>query len=138
MQFITNSVDETYELAEKIALMLVGKEIIILDGELGAGKTTFTKGLAKALGVAEEVTSPTFVLMKEYKGKFNLCHFDMYRIENVDELAELGFEDYFYDDNICIIEWNKIATFLHRPIVIKIERLDENIRRFEINGLYSD
>lgn len=133
MKFITNNVDETYEFAKKIAKNLAGGEIIVLDGDLGAGKTTFTKGLTKALGVLEEVTSPTFVLMKEYRGsKFDICHFDMYRIENAGELEELGFDEYFYGQNVCVIEWNKISSFPRTPITIKIKRLTDGSRSFDV------
>lgn len=133
MLFETKSPKETFKLAKNIASKLVGGEIIILEGELGAGKTTFTKGIAKALGIDEEVTSPTFVLMKEYEGRLKLYHFDLYRIENQDELEELGFSDYMYDKNgVCIIEWNKFKDFPVAPLYVKIDRIDDNSRSFNI------
>lgn len=133
MKFITKSEEETVELAKKIASEFVGGEIVVLEGDLGAGKTTFTKGLAEALQVTEQITSPTFVLVKGYKGRFPLYHFDMYRIENVTELDELGFDEYFYEEeNICVIEWNKVTSFPRKPMLIKIERIDDNSRSIEI------
>ncbi len=104
-------IDGTYALAAKIADILDGGEIILLDGELGAGKTTFTKGLAKALGVTEEVTSPTFTILNVYEsGRLRLNHLDMYRVESADELAELGIEDCMDDESVTVVEWNKFEN----------------------------
>lgn len=136
MLFITKNEEETYELASKIAAGLIGGEIIILEGELGAGKTTFTKGLAKALGVTEEITSPTFIMMKEYEGRLKLYHFDLYRIEDECELEELGFSDYMYNEGVCVIEWNKFKKFPVPPIHIKIEYIDENSRSFDVEWTF--
>lgn len=132
-EFISNSVKDTYYLAQRLASTLKGGEIIVLEGELGAGKTTFTKGLAESLWIDENtVTSPTFTIMKSYKGKFKLYHFDMYRIENEQELDELGFEEFFNDsEGICVIEWNKYKN-LNNVINIIIERINENSRKFTI------
>lgn len=132
-KYISKSVEDTYELAESIARNLKGGEVILLNGNLGAGKTTFTKGLAKALGVEEVVTSPTFTFMKEYKGRLNLYHFDMYRAEDEDELYELGLNDYLYMDGVCVIEWNKFEN-VPNPIVIDVKTLDENSREFVISS----
>lgn len=90
------NIEETYALAKQIASTLKGGEVILLSGDLGAGKTTFTKGLAKALGIDDEVTSPTFTILNVYEdGRLKLNHLDMYRVESADELAELGIEDCF-------------------------------------------
>lgn len=132
MLFVTKNEQQTYELAAKIASGLVGGEIIVLEGELGAGKTTFAKGLAKALDIKEEVTSPTFILMKEYEGRLKLYHFDLYRIENEEELEEMGFKDFLYEGGVCVIEWNKFKNFPMPPIYINIERIDDNSRSIEI------
>ena len=90
IKYISKSVEETYALAKSIADKLKGGEVILLNGDLGAGKTTFTKGLAKALEVDDVVTSPTFTFMKEYLGRLPLYHFDMYRVSDEEELYELG------------------------------------------------
>lgn len=132
--FISKNVEDTYELANKIASKLYGGDIILLNGDLGAGKTTFTKGLAKALGVEEVVTSPTFTFMKEYHGRIPLYHFDMYRVEDEDELYELGLNEYLYMQGVCVIEWNKFED-IKNPIVINIKTMNDDKRYFEISGI---
>lgn len=126
------SVAETYDLAEKLADTLKGGEIILLNGDLGAGKTTFTKGLAEALGVVEEVTSPTFTIMNVYtSGRLKLNHLDMYRVESSDELYELGIsESVGESDAVTVIEWNKFDNLDGRIISIDIKALGENEREF--------
>lgn len=127
------SVDETYALAKKVADTLDGGEILLLDGDLGAGKTTFTKGLAKALGVKEEVTSPTFTILNVYEdGRLKLNHLDMYRVESSDELAELGIEECFDEDAVTVIEWNKFEHFDGKVIKISVKTLGETKREYDI------
>lgn len=128
-----NSVDETYALAKKVADTLDGGEVLLLDGDLGAGKTTFTKGLAKALGVKEEVTSPTFTILNVYEdGRLKLNHLDMYRVESSDELAELGIEECFDEDAVTVIEWNKFEHFDGKVIKISVKTLGETKREYDI------
>lgn len=132
-KYVSHSVEDTYRLAKTIADKLKGGEVILLNGNLGAGKTTFTKGLAKALGIDEVVTSPTFTFMKEYSGRLNLYHFDMYRAEDEDELYELGLSEYLYDSSgVCVIEWNKFCN-LSSYISIDVKTLEEDTREFEIS-----
>lgn len=132
MEYIVKSVEETYALAKKIADNLKGGEIILLNGDLGAGKTTFTKGLAKALGINDVVTSPTFTFMKQYlSGRIPLYHFDMYRVEEEYELYELGLSEYLYLNGVCVIEWNKFEN-IENPIVINITLNEDLSRKFEI------
>lgn len=127
------SVDETYALAKKVADTLDGGEVLLLDGDLGAGKTTFTKGLAKALGVKEEVTSPTFTILNVYEdGRLKLNHLDMYRVESADELAELGIEECFDEDAVTVIEWNKFEHFDGKVIKISVKTLCETKREYDI------
>ena len=132
---VVKNLKQTAVLAKKFAKTLVGGSVILLSGELGAGKTTFTKSLFKALGVKEEVTSPTFTLLKEYKTKkFELNHFDMYRIENENEALEFGVLDYFNNKNaINVVEWyQKIDGLIpENYILIKINKLGEFEREFE-------
>jgi tRNA threonylcarbamoyladenosine biosynthesis protein TsaE len=98
------SVEETLHIAKSLATHLQGGEVITLTGDLGAGKTSFTQGLAKGLGVQRHVNSPTFTLIKEYKGaSLALYHMDVYRID--DEFEEMGFDEYFYGSGVCVIEW---------------------------------
>ncbi len=134
MEYISNSVNDTTKFAEKIANNLEGKEIILLNGDLGTGKTTFTKALFAALGVKDIVTSPTFAFMKEYNAKFKLSHYDMYRVENEDELWELGITDNLYESGVAVIEWNKFTEFPEDKKIIKIdiEKLGDSSRKFVI------
>ena len=111
MIVITHTVQETEELARKIASEIKGGEVLLLNGTLGAGKTTFTKGFAKALGVKKTVVSPTFTIIKEYEGtSLTLYHIDMYRIEDEDEIYELGIEELYRSDSVTVIEWNKMEV----------------------------
>ena len=127
------NVEETYALAKRIADTFQGGEVILLNGDLGAGKTTFTKGLAKALGIEDEVTSPTFTILNVYEdGRLKLNHLDMYRVDSADELAELGIEDCFDDESVTVIEWNKFERFDGKVIEINITPTGENERVFDV------
>lgn len=132
-EYVCPNVEKTYALAEKIADTLTGGETIVLQGDLGAGKTTFTKGLAIALGVKEEVTSPTFTIMNVYEGdRFTLNHLDMYRIGEEEDLSELGVEESFSEDAVTVIEWNKFKNLTGRVINVKIETVGENERKISV------
>lgn len=135
MIFVSESINDTYKIAEKVARKCKGGEIILLNGELGAGKTTFTKGFAKALNVKNNVTSPTFTIMKSYYGDLTLRHFDMYRINDEEELEELGFDDYFYGNDVCLVEWNKVKFIEKNVITVNIEYSGENERTITIEGV---
>lgn len=135
MKFLSHSAEETFAFAKRVADKLKGGEIILLNGDLGAGKTTFTKGLARALGVKETVTSPTFTYVKEYDGRLTLYHFDMYRVSDADEVYELGLEEYFYKGGVVIVEWNKFDD-VRNPIIINVKSLGGNLREFEIQDEY--
>ena len=134
------NIEETAQFAEKLANSLQGDEIILLSGDLGAGKTTFTKCLAKALGVNDIVTSPTFAFMREYFGKYKLSHYDMYRAEDEDELVELGISDNLEEEGICVIEWNKFTELPNtkRIINIHIGKTGESSREFVVEGDYDE
>ena len=134
-KFISSSPEETEAVAEKLACTLKGTEIIAMFGGLGAGKTAFTRGLARGLGIDEGVSSPTFALVNEYSGKFNLYHFDMYRVGSWDDLYSTGFFDY-QDNGVMIIEWSEnIIEFLpENHITVTINTLDENTREIIIDG----
>ena len=132
MKFVSHSVNDTYAFAKRVADKLKGGEVIILRGDLGAGKTTFTKGLAKALGVEETVTSPTFTYVKEYYGRLPLYHFDMYRVADADEVYELGLEEYFYKGGVVVVEWNKFDD-VKDPLVIDVKAVGEGVREFNVN-----
>jgi len=132
---ITRSAQETMALGEKIAKTLNPGAFIGLKGDLGTGKTVFTKGIAKGLGVREflYVNSPTFVIIKEYKGKVPLYHFDVYRL-NGDELDSVGYEDYFYGKGVTIVEWvEKLGENIPKNIIeVRFAHIDENSRKIEI------
>lgn len=139
-----NNLKQTQKLAKKFAKTLVGGEVVLLNGDLGAGKTTFTKFVAKALGVKDEVTSPTFTIMKQYQGKkLKLLHFDMYRIESADESIGFGFDDYIKNRDygaVIFIEWSERVTQLieGESIVVDIKRVDENKRLFSIERVQNE
>ncbi len=139
MQHKSNSVTETYAIAKTLADKLCGGEVILLNGDLGAGKTTFTKGLAEALGIKKTVSSPTFTIIKEYGGgRLFLYHIDMYRIENCGELEELGIEDVFCNDAVTVIEWNKLTDLEGKIITIDIEKVSDSARIYHINESYNN
>lgn len=104
-RIICNSIEETDKIGYKIGKLLEKGDIVCLAGDLGAGKTTLTKSIARGLGIDEEVTSPTFTIINEYDGRVPVYHFDVYRIMNIDEMYDIGYEEYFYGDGICIVEW---------------------------------
>ena len=133
MKMISRCEKDTFALAADIAKTLRAGDVILLHGELGAGKTTFTKGLAKALGIEETVTSPTFNYVKEYQGgRLPLFHFDMYRVSDADEVYELGLEEYFYRGGVVVVEWNKFDG-IERPIEVSIRSLGGDVREIEID-----
>ncbi|NLM04132.1 MAG: tRNA (adenosine(37)-N6)-threonylcarbamoyltransferase complex ATPase subunit type 1 TsaE [Clostridiales bacterium] len=99
---------ETERLGNKLATLVEPGDIICLIGDLGAGKTTFTKAFALGLDIKEDVTSPTFTLIQEYEGRIPLYHFDVYRIKNIMEMEDIGYDEYFYGDGVCIIEWAQL------------------------------
>ncbi|MDZ7370828.1 MAG: tRNA (adenosine(37)-N6)-threonylcarbamoyltransferase complex ATPase subunit type 1 TsaE [candidate division KSB1 bacterium] len=102
---LTRSAEETRQVAADFAGRLQGGDIVCISGELGTGKTTFIQGICRALGVKDAVTSPTFTLINEYSGRLRIFHFDFYRIDSEKEALDLGIEDYFYSDGVCLLEW---------------------------------
>ena len=138
LEIVTTCANETIAVAEKIGNMLTGGEVIAYKGDLGAGKTTFTKGLAKGMGIDADVTSPTFAIVNEYscKNKPTLYHFDMYRITNEDDLFATGFFDYLDGKNVLAIEWseNIIDSLPKDTITVDIQTIDENKRKITVFG----
>ncbi|RCW62200.1 tRNA (adenosine(37)-N6)-threonylcarbamoyltransferase complex ATPase subunit type 1 TsaE [Saliterribacillus persicus] len=120
--FETNTEDETKALAERLAVLVKPGDVLTLEGGLGAGKTTFTKGLGAGLGVRRTINSPTFTIIKEYMGEIPLYHMDVYRLEDSDE--DIGFDDYFNGIGVTVVEW---ATFIEE--FLPKERLDISIFR---------
>ena len=140
-EFIVGSVEETFQIANKIAGCIHKPVIILLHGDLGAGKTHFVKGFAKALGCEDLVTSPTFTIMNEYLGgKFPIYHFDMYRLQDCEEARMLGFDEYFDTNSlkgISIVEWPENVEGLIEGTVIDIEilkRENQDERLIRVRG----
>ncbi|RPF57049.1 tRNA (adenosine(37)-N6)-threonylcarbamoyltransferase complex ATPase subunit type 1 TsaE [Aquisalibacillus elongatus] len=131
----TDSEEQTQTVAERLAQYLNPKDVITLDGDLGAGKTTFTKGLAKGLGVKRTVNSPTYTIIKEYKGTVPFYHMDVYRLEDSDE--DIGFDEYFNGDGISVVEWSSfIQEFLpEERLEVTIHKTSESEREFVLNPI---
>src|SRR5699024_10139075 len=119
-----NSLEETKKFGMKLGEILKSGDLISLMGDLGAGKTTLTQSIAQGLEINDYVTSPTFTLINEYEGKLPLYHFDVYRLGSIDELYDLGYEEYFYSNGVTIVEWgDKVLDLLNKDrINIKIEK----------------
>ncbi len=137
LSFKTNSAEETIELGKKIGSMLKPGDIIAMEGTLAAGKTTITKGIAGALGIEDNITSPTFCLISEYYGnKMPLYHMDVYRLDGPEDFLNLGVEELLYGQGVCIIEWSeKIKSVLpSKTITLSITPEDDGSRKIEINN----
>lgn len=105
----TNSSEETYQIGKKLADIIEPGTVVALNGDLGVGKTVFTQGFASGLGVKEHVNSPTFTIVQVYdSGRIPFYHFDVYRIGDVSEMDEIGYEEYFYSDGVCLVEWAEL------------------------------
>ena len=138
MQITTHSADETQALGQKLASRLAPGDVIAYFGDLGAGKTAFTRGLAQGLGITDPVTSPTYTIVNEYlSGRIPLFHFDMYRLGGEDELFDIGWEDYLTRGGVCAVEWSEqVSGALPEDAVwVDIARGDnENDRIITITG----
>lgn len=138
MEFITNSERETRAAAAETAKYLEIGDVILYEGEMGAGKTAFTKGLAEFFGTEEEVTSPTFALVHEYPGRVPIFHFDLYRISGYDDLYAVGFFDYLDRGGIIAAEWSEnvpgLEDELENVVKIRIEKLSDNGRKITVSG----
>ena len=136
MQYTTNSPAETEAIGAALGKILPAGTVIAYRGDLGAGKTAFTRGLARGLGCKEMVTSPTYTIVNEYLGgRLPLFHFDMYRLRSSDDLWDIGWEDYLDRNGVCAVEWSEnVADAMEEPIIITIEKLGEDTRRITIEG----
>lgn len=138
MEYITRSAAETERLGAALAQRLRPGDVVAFLGDLGAGKTAFTRGLARGLGITEPVTSPTYTIVNEYsQGRIPLFHFDMYRLHDADELFDLGWEDYLGRGGVCAVEWSEnVSEALEDPITVTIRKHpeDENLRTITITG----
>ena len=137
MTIITNSEAETELEGEKIGRKLSAGSIIALQGNLGAGKTTLTRGIAKGLGIEEGVSSPTFTIVNEYPAPVPLYHFDMYRLENATDLYDIGWYDYIDQGGVCVVEWSEkvYEAFPPETKVVMMETIGENKRKITISEI---
>ena len=136
MEFITNSPAETEKIGAALGQVIPAGSIIAYRGDLGAGKTAFTRGLARGLGTAEMVTSPTYTIVNEYlSGRMPLFHFDMYRLASSDDLWDIGWEDYLERGGVCAVEWSEnVADAMEGAITVCIQKLGEDSRKITITG----
>lgn len=136
MEFITHSPEETERLAQALAALLQPGDIIAYRGDLGAGKTAFTRGLAKGLGCREQVTSPTYTIVNEYlSGRLPLFHFDMYRLASSDDLWSIGWEDYLDRGGVCAVEWSEnVDDAMENALWVTLESLGGDDRRITLEG----
>jgi len=140
IRLISEQEETTYEIGFKLGTLLEAGDVVCLTGDLGAGKTTMTKAIAKALGVEEDVTSPTFTIVHEYLGRIPVYHFDVYRIRRLEEMEDLGYEEYFYGNGVCLVEWaSEIESLVpEERLWIDIKRgVGDNRRILDIEGTSS-
>ena len=136
MEFITNSPAETETVGCALGKVLAPGTVLAYEGDLGAGKTAFTRGLARGLGCTEQVTSPTYTIVNEYlSGRLPLFHFDMYRLRSAEDLWDIGWDDYLERGGICAVEWSEnVREAMEGAVRIRIEKLGEESRRILIEG----
>jgi len=136
MQYITNSPAETESLGAALGKIITPGAVIAYRGDLGAGKTAFTRGLARGLGCTDIVTSPTYTIVNEYLGgRIPLFHFDMYRLRSSDDLFDIGWDDYLDRGGVCAVEWSEnVDDAMEDAICITIEKLGEDSRRITLEG----
>ena len=140
MQFITNTTEETERIGQRLGEKLRGGEVIAYRGDLGAGETAFTRGLARGLGITMRVTSPTYTIVNEYLGgRLPLFHFDMYRLGSADELFDIGWEDYLRRGGVCAVEWSEnVPEAMEDAITVEIEKLSDETRKITVEGSVPD
>ncbi|MGM9604896.1 MAG: tRNA (adenosine(37)-N6)-threonylcarbamoyltransferase complex ATPase subunit type 1 TsaE [Faecousia sp.] len=136
MEYITNSPEETEKIGAALAENLEPGAVIAYRGDLGAGKTAFTRGLARGLGYRDSVTSPTYTIVNEYLGgRLPLFHFDMYRLHSADDLWDIGWEDYLDRGGVCAVEWSEnVAEAMDGAITVSIAKLSDTSRAITIEG----
>lgn len=136
MEYCSNSVAETEELGAQLAARLRPGDVVAYTGDLGAGKTAFTRGIARGLGIPERVTSPTFTIVNEYEGgRLPLFHFDLYRLGDPEELFDIGWEDYLQRGGVCAVEWSEnVADAMQGAISVRIGRDSDEQRTIIIEG----
>lgn len=139
MEFIVDSVDKTLSLGKQLGKLVHSGDIICLNGDLGAGKIHLTKGIAEGLEIYDHITSPTFTIVNEYYGRLKLYHFDVYRVNDPDEISAIGFDEYIFSDGVSVIEWSNYIEELipnnHLSITItKLPELGVNYRKITLTS----
>ena len=136
MEFITQSPTETEAVGQALGKALTPGTVIAYLGDLGAGKTAFTRGLARGLGCTDMVTSPTYTIVNEYlSGRMPLFHFDMYRLGSADDLFDIGWDDYLERGGVCAVEWSEnVRQAMEDAITVRLEKLSEDSRKITIEG----
>ena len=133
----TRNQTETFSLGEQLGSLVKPGQVITLEGDLGVGKTVMAQGIAAGLGITEPVNSPTFTILQEYhEGRMPLYHFDVYRIEEPEEMEEVGYEDYFYGDGLCLIEWAGLIKELIPENAISIRMEKDPEKGFDYRKIY--
>lgn len=137
MKITINSIEDTERLAQAIATLVTRGDVLLLHGDLGAGKTTFSQFFGKALGIEQKITSPTFNIIKSYEGKLPFHHMDCYRLEGAED--DLGFDEYFYGDGVTIVEWPEmIEEFLPEDYIeLNLKYIEDSKREIEIQAMGS-
>ncbi len=136
MEFVTKGPEETEALGARLGAILTPGSVVAFFGDLGAGKTAFTRGLARGLGISEPVTSPTYTIVNEYlTGRLPLFHFDMYRLHSAEDLWDIGWEDYLDRGGVCAVEWSEnVAEAMENPITVRIDHAGGDTRRITLEG----
>lgn len=134
MELTTHSPEQTLALGKRLGEIARPGDVILLVGKLGAGKTCLTQGIARGLGIDDYAASPSFVLVRELYGRLPLYHMDFYRLDNIEEIAELGLDEYFYGRGVSVVEWAEKALSLLPPenLLIEMEYIDESERRLRL------
>ena len=136
LALITHTPEQTREIGIDIGRLAQAGDLILLVGDLGTGKTCLAQGIGRGVGFEGSVSSPSFVLIREYPARLTLYHIDLYRLDDIEEIAELGLDDYLLQEGLCVIEWaDKAPDFLPNDrLVIRLEHLEENQRRLEFQA----
>ena len=137
LEIISHSTAQTRRIGAKLGQMAVAGDVVILIGELGVGKTCLTQGIGRGLGIEDYVISPTFVLLREYQGRLPLYHIDFYRLGGIDEVAQLGLDDYLYGSGICVVEWAEKGLELlpGERLLIEMEHINAAKRRLRFKPI---
>ncbi|UCB42211.1 MAG: tRNA (adenosine(37)-N6)-threonylcarbamoyltransferase complex ATPase subunit type 1 TsaE [Dehalococcoidales bacterium] len=136
LNLITHSLEQTYELGRGMGRLVQPHDVLLLVGELGAGKTCLTQGIAWGLGIEEYTLSPTFVIMRELYGRMPLYHIDLYRLDDIGEIAALGLDDYLYGDGVCVVEWAEkgLSVMPVEHLMVEIGHLGDTERSFQLKA----